>query len=324
MLLRAIAFALGFGVFTAPAIADVNDAAILGKKPPKKLSEFGFFTDIAAMTPDAALVSYDLTAPLFSDYADKTRYIYTPSAAPYQTDGVLDFPVGAALIKTFHYGEHRIETRVLLHQEAGWTAFPYLWNEDGTDAVLKIAGKTLDLDTKYGPVTYRVPNFNQCKGCHVDADNAFQPIGPKVRNLNKGDQLAHLVAAGALAEAPNDAPVTPDYMDESVALDLRARAYLDANCAHCHAPGLPADTSGLYLHWEEDRPVHLGVNKHPVAAGRGSGGHLVDIAPGDPDASILHYRMASTDPGVMMPEIGRSIVHQEGLQLIRDWIAGMN
>lgn len=311
-------------LLAAPLWAEVNDSAILADKPVRALSEYGFFDDLASMKPDPALVPYTVTAPLFTDYADKSRWIYTPAPAPYQTDTVLQFPVGSALIKTFHYGDRKVETRVLLHQDDGWTAYPYVWNDDGTDAKLKIAGKDLVIDTDYGQINYHVPNFNQCKACHVDQNKAFQPIGPKVRNLNSGDQLARLVSAGVLDQAPQDTPVTPDYRDESVALDQRARAYLDANCAHCHAPGLPADTSGLYLHWEETRPVHLGVNKSPVAAGRGSGGRHVSIAPGDPDQSILMYRIESTDPGVMMPEIGRSVVDKDGVALIRAYIEAMD
>jgi uncharacterized repeat protein (TIGR03806 family) len=308
---------------TSAAGAEVNDTAILAPKPPRNLSEFGFFDDMASMTANAALAPYEISSPLFTDYADKARWIYSPGAAPYQTDGVLDFPVGAALIKTFHYGDRKVETRVLLHQEAGWTAFPYVWNEDGTEAKLKIAGKDLVIDTEYGQINYHVPNFNQCKACHVDNAKNFLPIGPKVRNLNMGDQLAHLAAHGVMEAAPDDAPALPDYRDSTLPLEDRARAYLDVNCAHCHAPGLPADTSGLYLNWEEDRPVHLGINKGPVAAGRGSGGRHVDIAPGDPEGSILLYRMDSDDPGIMMPEIGRSVIHTEGVELIRAYIASL-
>ena len=47
---------------------------------------------------------------------------------------------------------------------------------------------------------------------------------------------------------------------------------------------------------------------------------LQKIKPGD---SILAFRLASTEGGVMMPELGRNTVHQEGVQLIRDWIASM-
>ena len=45
--------------------------------------------------------------------------------------------------------------------------------------------------------------------------------------------------------------------------------------------------------------------------------------PGKPDESILLYRMTSSEPGVMMPEMGRNTTHQEGVELIRAWIASM-
>jgi hypothetical protein len=63
--------------------------------------------------------------------------------------------------------------------------------------------------------------------------------------------------------------------------------------------------------------------KRPVAAGKGSGDRQFDILPGDPDGSILPYRVESTEPGVMMPELGRHIADPEAVALLRDWIASM-
>ena len=63
--------------------------------------------------------------------------------------------------------------------------------------------------------------------------------------------------------------------------------------------------------------------KAPVATGRGSGGLQYDIVPGQPDASILVYRMISTEPEIRMPELGRNLVHDEGVALIREWITAM-
>jgi uncharacterized repeat protein (TIGR03806 family) len=303
-----------------PAGAEVNQAAILAQRPPKTLSEFGFFE---AGGPAPGVVPYIIAAPLFSDYADKDRYIYSPAPAPAAAEGVLQFPVGAAIIKTFRYGANKVETRVLLHQEVGWKAYAYRWNDAGSEAALALAGADQSVVTDHGTVAYHIPNANQCKACHTGADNALTPIGPKLRNLQVGDQLAVLSAAGVVAPVPPGVAATPDYRDATVALDLRARAYLDGNCGHCHSPGHPADTSGLYLNWEESDPLRLGVNKRPVAAGKGSGHLLFDVVPGDPDTSILLYRMMSLDPGAMMPEIGRSVVHEEGVALIRAYIAGL-
>ena len=85
----------------------------------------------------------------------------------------------------------------------------------------------------------------------------------------------------------------------------------------------PASTSGLFLTTWEDNKTTWGYKKRPVAAGRGSGGLTYDIMPGEPENSILIYRLDSVDPGVMMPEVGRSMVHKEGVALLREWIASI-
>ena len=63
--------------------------------------------------------------------------------------------------------------------------------------------------------------------------------------------------------------------------------------------------------------------KPPVAAGRGSGGLSYDIVPGKPEESILVFRTGSIDPGIMMPELGKRLIHEEGLALLREWVAAM-
>ena len=111
--------------------------------------------------------------------------------------------------------------------------------------------------------------------------------------------------------------------DATASLDERARLWLDINCGFCHQPQGPAGTSGLFLHYQEEDPLRLGIEKTPVAAGRGSGNRRFDIVPGKPDESIMIFRMESDDPGIMMPELGRSVKHTEGIALIRKWIAEM-
>jgi hypothetical protein len=110
---------------------------------------------------------------------------------------------------------------------------------------------------------------------------------------------------------------------DAAPLELAARAYLDVNCGHCHRPGATASNSGLDLRWEQQNPHAYGINKRPVAAGRGAGGYLFDIVPGEPDHSILPYRMSTVEGGIAMPEIGKSTVDEEGLAVVRNWIAQM-
>lgn len=330
------------------AATSVNDAALLAKRPAKLLSAYGLFEDGALQRPSSGVVPYDLQVPLFTDYAEKYRFVYVPEGqvATYHDSEVFSFPVGSVLVKTFAYpadlrepgaNVRLIETRLLIHQEQGWNAWAYVWNEQQTDAALKLAGKVMPVDFtdqsgEQRSINYVVPNKNQCKGCH-SFERSVTPIGPKARNLNKAftyaggarNQLDYWRQAAILqgAPAPDAAPSLPDADDASASLDARARAYLDINCAHCHRREGPGSTSGLFLTFDETSPVAWGYEKRPVAAGRGSGGLEFDIAPGDAEASILYYRMVSSDPGVMMPEVGRTTVHTEGLALIRDWINNM-
>lgn len=324
-----VAFAALVGAASAGGAPD--DAVITGEAIPAKLSDFGFFTDAAARQPASRVVPYKLNTALFSDYAEKFRYAYVPTGTParYDADAVFDFPVGSALIKSFGYtqsGSTRlIETRVLLRRASGWVALPYVWNADGTEAMLKRGGTRVpvtftDPSGTSRSISYAVPNQNQCKGCH-DLGGAIMPIGPKARNLNDGKQLAVWTSAGLLDRAPADAPRLARWDDPAAPLGARATAYLEVNCAHCHNAKGPASNSGLFLDWKQPDPTARGIGKHPVAAGRGSGNREVAIDPGKPGNSILLHRMASIEPGVAMPELGRATAHDEAIAMLTKWIA---
>lgn len=317
---------------------------------PEKLSEYGFFSGkLADQKPVTGVVPYALNTPLFSDYAEKLRFVKLPAgqAVAYNDTSVLNFPVGTILIKTFYYpndfrdpakGRRLMETRLLVHQLEGWKASDYVWNDEQTDALLEVAGDTktvhyVDGAGQHREHAYAIPNLNQCKGCH-NRNEVMMPIGPSIRQLNgnltyantAGNQLTYWQRSGMLTGLPNlaDCPKTPVWnKPETGSLDTRARAWLDINCAHCHNPKGPAMTSGLNLSLSETDPTALGMLKTPVAAGRGSGGRPFDIVPGKPDESILIYRLHSTDPGEMMPELGRKTIHTESLELLREWIKAM-
>ncbi len=236
-------------------------------------------------------------------------------------------------------GYRLMETRILVRRDAGWAALPYIWNDDQTDAVLKRTGAVMPLtlhrpDGRAEDFAYVVPNANQCAACHATnaITKALQPIGPKARHLNKRstfspafNQLDYWIAAGLLTGDFTDdatAKQSADWTDGSLPLAARARAYLDINCSHCHNPGGAADTSGLDLEPDATGPA-MGHCKSPIAAGSGSGGRPFDIVPGHPEQSITVFRMETTDPGAMMPELGRSTAHDEGVALVAQWIAEM-
>ncbi|MEM7702927.1 MAG: SO2930 family diheme c-type cytochrome [Pseudomonadota bacterium] len=326
--------ALNTGAGAAP-MHRVNAEAVLGveqldgkvSRYPRTLSEYGFFLDDAGRMPDERVIPYELNTALYSDGADKLRYIFLPDGAA-MTDpgegGLLDLPVGSAIIKTFAFGERYIETRLLLHRADGWLALPYKWNDDQTEAKLALVGARMELTRPDGEtISYQIPNKNQCKQCHVK-DKVVTPIGPKSRNLSR-DWLEAQASSGRMKALPAVHDTVPhwDARADNPDKEALARGYLDVNCAHCHQPGGSASNSGLDLRWEQKDQYAVGIRKPPVAAGRGAGGHKVSISPGDPDASILVYRMSSTEAGVAMPELGRSTNDEEGIALIREWVEGM-
>lgn len=322
----------------APGSAGPDMAVILAEAPAQQLSAYGLFSDMHAAAPADGVMPFDLVNPLFSDHAAKHRFVFVPEgqAAEYDAEGVFRFPVGTVLVKTFSFapdmrapeaGAHRIETRLLIHKADGWAAFAYIWDEAQSEATYAPAGRRMDIATispqgERLAIRYAVPNQNQCKTCH-QAGKDIAPIGPKARHLAHDGQLRGWEEAGILTGLPAEVTAEPYAFDAGAPLDLRARAWLEINCAHCHKADGSASNSGLWLSALEDSPARVGIRKHPVAAGRGSGGLKQVIVPGDPDASILVYRMASVEPGVAMPELGRSLDDPDGLALIREWIAAM-
>jgi len=328
-----------------------SDAEInIPATPHKLLSDYNFFKgDISNLEPADGVLPYDLSTPLFSDYSKKARFVWMPNgtAASYTEEHVLDFPIGAVLIKNFYYlnderdislGKQLIETRLLINRGEEWDAYGYSWNDEQTDAIFDIVGDIKDvswIDSDGGEqqLDYIIPNQNQCKGCHA-FDNVLKPIGPKVRNLNKdfaftdgiANQLSKWSSVGYLTglDQLDHVPAVARWDDSSATLHDRSMAYLDINCGHCHNPKGAGRTSGLTLLAESDLGLKVGVYKPTVSAGAGTGGHTFSIVPGHADESIMIYRMKSLNPGAMMPELGRRLVHTEGVDLIANWINDMD
>ena len=327
----------------------VNSKRAFKKK--EKLSEYGFFKGkLADLIPAEDVVPYDLNTALFSNYAEKLRFIRIPAGKKimYNDTGFLAMPAGTVLIKNFYFpkdfrdpakGRKILETRLLVNEENGWMAYPYVWNEEQTEAVYDVAGEKqmisyVNEKGKTISTHYLIPNKNQCKGCHLE-NKKLVPVGIAVRHLNKDfvyadnkkqNQLQHWQQLGILEGLPGNMKMVPAnalWQNENESLEKRARSYLDINCGNCHNPKGPASTSGFFLDMRETSPTALGVFKTPVAAGRGSGGLKFDIVPGKPDQSILLFRMKTNDPGIAMPELGREQLHQEGIELISQWIKKM-
>ena len=330
---------------------------------PVRLSDWQLFAVGAnELIPSESSVVFRPNNPLFTDYAHKLRTLWIPQSLQAEiVDDEINYPVGSVLSKTFYYprssstmlskvadsglqkinlNENQlIETRLLVRKSDGWEAFPYVWNDEQTEAFLRVAGASKQISlfdqdsTQTTDFTYFVPNENQCAGCHttVHPDGDMRPLGALFSQLNTGSREIDAGIASPLEQMVQNGwlndeeifPLSVSWQDPSASLDDRALAYLNMQCGHCHNPEGAADTSGLILDSSQTLAINRGVCKPPVAAGGGAGDLRYAIVPGQPEESILLYRMRSDKPDEMMPELGRSLIHSGGVDLISRWIAEM-
>jgi uncharacterized repeat protein (TIGR03806 family) len=314
----------------------------LTKVPYQKLSQYRFFTGNSKdQIPADGVIPYQPASSLFTDYALKKRFIWMPAGAKasYTSDHeILDLPVGSALIKNFYYnnvqpsgGTRIIETRIMIKKSSGWIFAEYVWNGEQTDATLQMSGSYTGISWLQNgspkSTTYRIPSETECLICHKDNGNAI-PIGIKPQNLNwsypysdgSQNQLSKLIAQGYLENnLPSSIVSTVDYTDDSHSLRVRLRSYLDINCAHCHRQNSHCDYRPLRLAFSETGVgQNMGICVEPEEALDPS---LIEIiVPGNVNKSMMHFRLSSTAESNRMPLLGRTIVHEEGVQLLKDFI----
>ncbi|UJR79525.1 c-type cytochrome domain-containing protein [Sandaracinus amylolyticus] len=286
---------------------------------PDVLADTGCF-EPGSSTPIAALLPYDVRVPLWSDGAEKERFVALPDDERLEVDdeGRVVLPPGGVLVKTFRAGAQPIETRLLVRDEQGvWHAATYLWNEAGSEA-RRFEGGTVER----GGLTWDVPREDECFDCHVDA--AGVSLGLELAQLDTdvayaatgrtASQLETLVAIGALAREGLEHEHTPYEPDD-------VRAYLHVQCAHCHRPGgsatvaidLRADTDERWMNVIDQRPER----------GDPEGEAGILVAPGAPERSVLYQRLTSDDPTWRMPPLGTRRVDTAGVARVAAWIEAM-
>lgn len=332
----------------------------LTQVPYPKLSDYKFFEgELKNLIPALNVLPYEPASSLFSDYAHKKRFVWMPQGtkATYVSDSkVLELPVGAALIKTFYYdnvqnvipvGATRIiETRVMIRKATGWIFAEYVWNDEQTEAYLDMVGSHTNVSWKdennvIKTVNYRLPNQVQCFTCHKHQEfdgtveiQTYIPIGIKPQNLNFSysygtetkNQLTKWTEQGYLENNftyPTANNTVINYNDNTQPLELRVRSYLDINCSHCHA---------LNRHCYY-RPVRFPFSETGGVNGRTNMGVCVDtedysfapaytkiIKPGSTNRSMLFYRLNTTEESFRMPLHGRTLIHEEGVAMMQEWI----
>ncbi len=308
---------------------------------PAHLSETGLFVSTAQHQLTKGVIPYSVNVPLWSDYSLKLRFLALPVAGQveFSDKAPWHFPVGTVIGKTFSLEQRRgepdsavrLETRILVKSPSGWEGYTYMWNEDQTDAALIDSATTIpfEVQTADGPITqeWYFPSRSDCKACHTNAGSFVLALNTRQFNrvhdypTHSANQLAELERLGVFS---SPLPAKPDKLDTFPEwngdgdLNDQVRAYLEVNCAFCHAPGGPGNSPiDLRYHTSLDRMGLIGFRSRGTRTKGPPTEYLV--SPGRPRNSELLIRMELRGPG-QMPVFATSLPDPLAIERVTEWI----
>jgi uncharacterized repeat protein (TIGR03806 family) len=320
---------------------------------PLLLSQTGVFSNVANMTVIDSMIPYEPIAKLWSDRAEKLRWVSVPSGENviWAEQGNWKWPPGTVFVKHFALPIdendpsvlRRLETRLIVVRDDELVyGVTYKWRDDNSDADLLTAAlaeevlvSSADGDWQQ---TWNYPGPTDCLSCH-NAD-AKGVLGLKTASLNSNflypsgitdNQLITLNHLGIFSTALKtweiaDYPAHANISDVTKTLEHRVRSYWDINCASCHGP------QGIAALWDaryETPLMDQGVINGPLANQRD---YFADygltapkvVDPGNINNSILYIRDKSIDPRDRMPPLGRILEDTEYLEALVQWINGLD
>jgi len=312
------------GAAGAGGECDPGGAPQIPTTPPAKLSETGLYADIASETLASGVEPFAPKYVLWSDGGDKQRFVSLPPCSEIDTSDMdhWSLPVGTRLWKTFVVGGVRVETRLIARYGPApgefWFA-AYQWNDDQTDADHAPLGVEDAKGTEHD-----IPATSSCKLCHEYLEERALGFGAiQLSHGGPGVTIASLSAAGRLSvPAPSGFDVPGDPVEAA------ALGYLHANCGNCHN-----DTG---VEFNDPFALRVLVGDATVEA-TGAFGTAVGvpvekfvqagvthrIAPGQPGASCVWYRMGVRGTIQQMPPLATELVDDSGLAIVEAWIQSL-
>lgn len=321
-----------------------NDCqAPVGNALPQDLRCTGLYANWETRELACGVLPYVPAYQLWSDGADKQRYMWLPPGTKIDVShpDAFVFPEGTRFWKEFRivdgHGKRLGETRLLVKRKEFWSATTYVWSADGASATQSNDG-VLNLDG----TGHTVPTRDQCKQCHsgrADFVLGFDPIllGPGASGLTMQS-----LAERSLVEDPSQPEGSVSVallgaVPPGTAVERAALGYLHANCGvSCHSqePLAEAKTAGLDLRLEHGEygtvattdayrtTLNQAYGTNAVLPTPVPAGGYVRIRPTDPVRSLLLARMKVRGMP-QMPRIGTNVVDATGAAAVQAWIEQM-
>ncbi len=284
---------------------------------PRQLSQTGLFSDTAAQTPAAGVWPFEIAEPMWQDGATASRFVALPEGKAIETKVSgkqpnlkydVKWPTDAVLARTVSLKTRRLETQVLHFDGETWNGYAYRWNDAQTDAEL-VGADGVEFTVEKQP--WRIHGRGECVRCHNNWSGftlGFQP-----------DQLVSI--AGAKPEQHLDANFLArlkNRLHDKDDIESKARAWLHANCAHCHRRH-GGGSVPLMVNADLPTAETMLMNEKPARGELGLTDARV-ISPGKPHQSVLLARIARSGNG-HMPMIGSREIDERAFALLWDWIA---
>ena len=316
-------------------------AAVTNAHPalPLHLRDTGLYATGSAGTPRDGVIPFSPQYPLWSDGARKRRWLYLPpgTAIDASRPDAWEFPRGTRVWKEFSHGGP-IETRFIERLADGsWRYATYVWNAEGTDAVLAPAEGTSIARSDVPGGRYVVPSREDCLACHEGSTVPLLGVSALQLSPDRDAAAAHaepvrtdhadlrtLVARGWIRNLPRPLLDTPPRISAPTPLGRAALGYLHGNCGHCHNDS--GALAGLDLALAQQAGDARGSSRRTLESLIGRTGRFRSetaqqrVVPGQAAASVIAMRMRSTSPLARMPPLGVQVIDDEGLALVLRWI----
>jgi hypothetical protein len=302
-------------------VCDEADAS--ARALPQRLSETGLYANIATGELAPGVLAYTPQYPLWSDGAEKKRWISLPRGQPIDTSNMDEwlFPEGTKLWKEFSVGGARVETRLLEKRgptDTDWVSLSYTWRPDDQDAIAAPLG---EVDAHH--TDHDVPAAGECLACHGGRRSfvlGFSAVQLAPSAATDEIDLAGLTERSLLSSPPGSIPVVPGN-----AVEVAALGYLHANCSHCHNPTRPERSGARCFDPDRDIDFTLAVGQLDDVASTPTYRTVIGdgVKPGDPDGSRLYELVSSRGLFRQMPPLATEHVDATAVANLRVWIEGL-